>query len=119
METISDSGWPRDSGGQGDAGARGREGGHVPPQSLTPALEEVARAFRSKPFVPHTLIRNGHAQTIAATLRVQRLAELRGADALYESRTVEVEPGARVLLKCRWQGGGGGARRGAALPPHT
>lgn len=103
METIRDSRWPRDSGGRGDAGARGREGAHVPPQSLTPVLEEVARAFRSKPFAPHPLVKSGHAQTIAATLRVQRLAELRGAEGLYESRTVEVEPGARVLLKCRWQ----------------
>src|ERR1043166_501850 len=100
METISDSGWPRDSGGQGDAGAGGGEGAPAPPQSLTPALEEVARAFRSKPFVPHTLIRNGHAQTIAATLRVQRLAELRGADALYEARTGEGEPGGRGPLPC-------------------
>jgi predicted alpha/beta-fold hydrolase len=103
METMRDSGWPQDSGRHGDRSARGREGAHVPPQSLTPALEEVARAFRSKPFVPHPLVKGGHAQTVAATLRVQRLAELRAAQGIYESRTVEVETGARVLLNCRWQ----------------
>ncbi|MDQ3745241.1 MAG: alpha/beta fold hydrolase [Acidobacteriota bacterium] len=103
METIRDSSWPRDSGGRGDEGAHDEEGGHVPTQALTPPLEEVARVFRSKPFVPHTLFRNGHAQTVAAALRLLRRGELRVEESLYESRTVEVEPRARVLLKCRWQ----------------
>src|SRR5437764_1361864 len=66
METIRDSSWPRDSGGE-----KG-EGAHVPPQALTPLLEGVAQAFRSKPFAPHALFRSGHAQTIAAALRLPR-----------------------------------------------
>lgn len=97
METISDSGWPRDS------GARKQEGAHVPAQALTPLLEEVARAFRSKPFAPHALFKGDHAQTIAAALRLPRRRALGGEERLYEPRLVEVEPGARVLVKCRWQ----------------
>jgi len=76
---------------------------HVPPQALTPPLEEIARAFRSEPFVPHTLLRGGHAQTIVAALRLSRDKSLRGERRLFEARLAEVEPGARVLLKCRWQ----------------
>jgi predicted alpha/beta-fold hydrolase len=76
---------------------------HVPPQALTPTLDEIARAFRSKPFVPHPLLRNCHAQTIVATRRLLRYKMLRGERELFEPRLVEVEPDARVLLKCRWQ----------------
>src|ERR1051325_2887205 len=86
------------------AGARLEEtASHVPAQPLSPRLAEVARAFRSKPFVPHALLRGGHAQTIAAALRVTRLRLLREERGLYESRLVEVERDVRVLLKCRWQ----------------
>ncbi|HEX3558405.1 MAG TPA: alpha/beta fold hydrolase [Pyrinomonadaceae bacterium] len=76
---------------------------HVPPQALTPTLEEIARVFRSKPFVPHALLRGGHAQTIAAALRLPRYRALHGESQIFEPRLVEVEPGASVLLKCRWQ----------------
>jgi predicted alpha/beta-fold hydrolase len=96
METITGSKFLREFGGHSAAA-------HVPPQALTPRLEEVARAFRSKPFVPHPLLRNGHAQTIVATRRLLRHRSLRGERELFEPRLVEVEPGARVLLKCRWQ----------------
>ena len=76
---------------------------HVPAQPLHPRLSEVARAIRAKPFRPHALLHGGHAQTIAAALRVTRLKLLREERGLYESRLVEVEREARVLLKCRWQ----------------
>lgn len=76
---------------------------HVPVQPLDARLAEIARAFRAKPFRPHALLRGGHAQTLAAALRVTRLKLLREERGLYESRLVEVEPDARVLLKCRWQ----------------
>ncbi|HKG12759.1 MAG TPA: alpha/beta fold hydrolase [Pyrinomonadaceae bacterium] len=76
---------------------------HVPAQPLVPRLAEVARAFRANPFRAHALLRGGHAQTLAASLRVTRLKLLREERGLYESRLVEVEPGSRVLLKCRWQ----------------
>jgi predicted alpha/beta-fold hydrolase len=76
---------------------------HVPAQPLEPRLAEIARAFRLKPFRPHALLRGGHAQTIAAALRLTRLKLLREERDLYESRLVEVDADARVLLKCRWQ----------------
>ncbi len=76
---------------------------HVPAQPLDARLAEIARVFRAKPFRPHALLRGGHAQTVAAALRLPRLKLLREERGLYESRLVEVEPGARVLLKCRWQ----------------
>src|SRR5205085_8666224 len=76
---------------------------HVPTQALSPRLAEIARAFRAKPFVPHKLFRSGHAQTIVATRRLPRYKSLRGERNTFEPRLVEVEPGARVLIKCRWQ----------------
>lgn len=76
---------------------------HVPAQPLTPKLAEIARAFRAKPFRAHKLLRGGHAQTLAAAFRVTRLKMLREERGLYESRLVEVDADARVLLKCRWQ----------------
>jgi predicted alpha/beta-fold hydrolase len=77
---------------------------HVPAQPLSPRLAEIARAFRARPFRPHRLLRGGHAQTLAAAFRVTRLRLLREEHGgLYESRLVEVERDARVLLKCRWQ----------------
>jgi predicted alpha/beta-fold hydrolase len=48
-------------------------------------------------------LRNGHAQTIVATLRLSRRGSLRGEPETSETRLVEVEPGARVLIKCHWQ----------------
>lgn len=76
---------------------------HVPAQPLSPKLAEIARAFRAKPFRAHRLLRGGHAQTLAAAFRFTRLKLLREERGLYESRLVEVETDARVLLKCRWQ----------------
>jgi predicted alpha/beta-fold hydrolase len=96
METVSDSSWLRDPGAQLVAA-------HVPPQALNPRLSEIAHVFRARPFVPHALARSGHAQTVVAALRLLRLKSLRGVLDAFEPRLVEVEPGARVLLKCLWQ----------------
>jgi uncharacterized protein len=94
-----------------EARERGRPAGsrledsasHVPAQPLHPRLAEIARAFRAKPFRPHALLRGGHAQTLAGVMRLARLKLLREERGLYESRLVEVDGDARVLLKCRWQ----------------
>ena len=94
-DTLRDGGRLADS-ETGDAA-------HIPPQALSTPLGEVARAFRAKPFVPHPLLRNPHAQTIAASKQPGRLRSFREEGALYESRLFEVEEGTRVLLRCRWQ----------------
>jgi len=68
----------------------------------TPArLAEIGRALAAKPFSPHPLFKSGHAQTLVAFAWPRRrgLRELRDD----EARLFEVEPGARVLVHCRWQ----------------
>lgn len=96
METMDESRWPRDTGDE-SAGA------HVPPQALTPRLDDVARLFREKPFAPHPYFRGGHVQTIAAAFRFPRRHELRDERQHFEQRIIAVEPGAHLLLECRWQ----------------
>lgn len=80
-----------------------RAGVQVPTQALTSRLEEIARRFREKPFVPHPFFRGGHAQTIAAAFGFPRRHELRDEPQRFEQRIIETEPGARLLLECRWQ----------------
>src|SRR5437870_5514637 len=77
----------------------------LPPDAPTPTApvrEPVAPAPAGDPPTAEPT-RLAHAQTVAAALRRPRRRALRGEESLYESRLVEVEPGARVLLKCRWQ----------------
>jgi predicted alpha/beta-fold hydrolase len=64
------------------------------------ALDSIASALRAKPFRPHPLFRSGHAQTLVAYAwpRRGRLRELQPD----EERLFEVEPGVRVLVRCRW-----------------
>ena len=95
METVSAHGWPTNS--------KTEAAEHIPPQALSARLREVARAFASKPFVPHPLFPGPHAQTIVASKHFPRRRAFREESALYESRLFEVEPGTSVLLKCRWQ----------------
>jgi hypothetical protein len=76
---------------------------HIPPQALSARLGRLARAFASKPFVPHPLFAGAHAQTIVSSTHFPRRRAFREESARYESRLFEVEPGTRVLLKCRWQ----------------
>ena len=96
METLNESRWPKRSRLTSD-------GSCVPPQALSPQLEEAARRFDAQPFTPHPLFRGGHAQTLAAALRLPRRRELGDERRHFEQRLVEVAPGARVLLECRWQ----------------
>jgi predicted alpha/beta-fold hydrolase len=76
------------------ARARGRRRG--------PDLERVARALASRPFKPHRLFQNGHAQTLAAYAWPRR-SRLRADGSMYESRLFDVEPGVQLLAHCRWQ----------------
>jgi predicted alpha/beta-fold hydrolase len=63
-------------------------------------LANVAKAFKSNPFKPHSVFRNGHAQTIAAYLWPRRF---RFASERDQERLFEVAPGVKVLAHCRWQ----------------
>ncbi len=65
-------------------------------------LREIERALKHKPFRPHPLLRNGHAQTLGAFAWPRRRALL-GAHRADEARTFEVEPGVQLLAHCRWQ----------------
>lgn len=76
---------------------------HVPPQTLSGRLGLLARAFASKPFVPHRLFPGPHAQTIVSSKHIPRSRAFREERTHYESRIFEVEPGTSILLKCRWQ----------------
>lgn len=59
-------------------------------------LGEVARVISAEPFLPHPLLRNGHAQTVARWAWPRRYrAHADGA------RLFEVEPGVRLLARCR------------------
>jgi len=70
-------------------------------QNAPDHLAEIARLLESKPFKPHPLFVNGHAQTIAAYAWPRRALLLsRHAD---ERRMFEVEPDVRILAHCRWQ----------------
>src|ERR1044071_1141003 len=97
MDTVSESGRLTNS--------KTEAAGDIPSQSLSARLGEIARVFASKPFVPHPFFRGPHAQTIVSSKHYPRRRVLYEERALYESRLFEVEPGSRVLLKCRWQDG--------------
>lgn len=64
-------------------------------------LEPVARLLHEKPFVPHSMFVNGHAQTLAAYAWPRRRS-LRNV-IKQESRLFEIEPGVRVLAHTSWQ----------------
>jgi predicted alpha/beta-fold hydrolase len=54
---------------------------------------------RMKPFEPHSLLRNPHAQTLAAAFLPRRFPRLPGSVA----RDFETEPGTRIRGQCHWQ----------------
>jgi predicted alpha/beta-fold hydrolase len=69
--------------------------------SVTDLLEQIARSFKSRQFVPHRIFKQGDAQTIAVHLwpgRVNARENTRD-----EARLFQVEPGSQVLAYCRWQ----------------
>jgi len=51
-------------------------------------------------FVPHSALKNGHAQTIAAALIPRRIRLLTG---MTDPRFFEPEPGVKILAHCSWQ----------------
>lgn len=66
-------------------------------------LGEVAGALSQRPFEPHPLLRDGHTQTIAGWAWPRRFG-FRHTRARDEERLFEVEPGVKLLARCRWQG---------------
>lgn len=64
-------------------------------------MQEIAATLRARPFIPHPLFRQGHAQTILAYLWPRRFALREHLQD--EARIFEVEAGVRVLVHCRWQ----------------
>ncbi|HEX8564564.1 MAG TPA: alpha/beta fold hydrolase [Pyrinomonadaceae bacterium] len=73
-----------------------------PPISIPVDLSLVERQLKAKPFRPHPLLRNNHAQTILAYLYPRR-AQLNSELKNDEERLFEVAPGVRLLAHCRWQ----------------
>src|SRR6266446_774519 len=67
----------------------------------TSLLAAIANDFKTKPFIPYRLLKQGDAQTLGAYLwpRRFRLRDHSGD----EERLFEVEPGSQVLAHCRWQ----------------
>ena len=76
-----------------------------PPRSITEkataVLRHATRALAARPFHPHRLFQNGHAQTLVGYAWPRRF-RLR-AHRRDEARLFEVEPDVRVLAHCRWQ----------------
>jgi hypothetical protein len=60
---------------------------------------EVAGMVEASPFGPHPFLRGGHAQTLARWSWPRGFRK-RPPD---EERLFEVEPGVRLLARCRWQ----------------
>jgi uncharacterized protein len=69
--------------------------------SVSALLEQIRRDFKTKPFIPHRLLKQGDAQTIGAYLWPRRFRS--GDRTGDEERLFEVEPGSQVLARCRWQ----------------
>ena len=68
-------------------------------QEAANRLRGAARVLAAEPFRPHPLLANGHAQTLARWAWPRRY--LAHGD---EARLFEVEPGVRLLARCRWHG---------------
>ncbi|HET7480113.1 MAG TPA: hypothetical protein VFJ72_11420, partial [Rubrobacteraceae bacterium] len=56
------------------------------------------RLLAAKPFRPHPLLRGGHAQTVGGWAWPRRFRP----HPVDEPRLFEVEPGVRLLARCRW-----------------
>src|SRR6266850_3045987 len=69
--------------------------------SVSNLLEQIDRDFKTRPFAPHPIFKQGDAQTIAVHLwpgRVRARENTRD-----EARLFQVEPESQVLAYCRWQ----------------
>jgi predicted alpha/beta-fold hydrolase len=66
-------------------------------------LRDIAARLEAKPFEPHPLWRNAHAQTLRAAVRWPRRLRMLREFLDAETRLFEVEPGVRLLAHCRWQ----------------
>ncbi len=64
-------------------------------------LSQVAAEFKSKPFIPPRVLTQGDLQTIVAYCWPGRFKPRDTTGD--EERLFEVEPGSRVLARCRWQ----------------
>ncbi len=71
------------------------------PEDVSAFMKTVVAALARKPFVPHPLFKNGHAQTIAGYAWPRR-SRFR-AHTRDEARLFEVAPSVRLLAHCRWQ----------------
>ncbi len=69
--------------------------------SVSNLLEQIDRDFKARPFVPHRIFKQGDAQTIGAHVWPGRFRARENARD--EARLFQVEPGSRVLARCRWQ----------------
>ncbi len=69
--------------------------------SVSNLLEKVNRDFKTSPFVPHRIFKQGDAQTIAVHLWPGRVSARENTRD--EARLFQVEPGSQVLAYCRWQ----------------
>jgi predicted alpha/beta-fold hydrolase len=63
-------------------------------------VQTVRSVLNEKPFIPHRRFVNGHAQTLAAYLWQRRLERANHVND--EERLFEVQPGVRLLGRCRW-----------------
>jgi predicted alpha/beta-fold hydrolase len=72
-----------------------------PALNRTASLGKIARALERKPFRPHPLFTNAHAQTLAGYAWPRRYSP--GSEREDKERLFEIEPGTRLLGRCRWQ----------------
>src|SRR2546421_12360062 len=63
--------------------------------------DRTVRSLQEKPFKPHPLSSNSHAQTIAGFAWPRRFTLLTLDEDV--ERLFEVEPGVRLLAHCHWQ----------------
>jgi predicted alpha/beta-fold hydrolase len=70
-------------------------------RSASALLEQLARDFKTRPFIPHRILKQGDAQTIGAYLWPRRF-RLRD-HSQDEERLFQVDSESQVLTRCRWQ----------------
>src|SRR5713101_2059975 len=68
---------------------------------LRSLLAHINDEFKTRPFAPHSIFKQGDAQTIAVHLWPGRFRTRENTRD--EARLFQVEPGSQVLAYCRWQ----------------